>query len=150
MKPKYRELDDDWNPLGAGYVFTDASMKQLFDTIPISAAWDLQTALGDTLREKYESLIQKLIELAAVLHKIKIDGMQPVWAVFDTNWGMRLPRSLDIQLRKSSPAQFGTLFGWIQLFESIAAPPNKILMGVGEYINSDKYYRVIQIHNAKF
>ena len=38
------------------------------------AAWDFNTALGETLKEKYESLYIKIVELSNVVHRKTLRG----------------------------------------------------------------------------
>ena len=41
----------------------------VYGHIPGVATWDFQTALGDTIREKYESLYVKVIEVSNVINR---------------------------------------------------------------------------------
>jgi hypothetical protein len=46
----------------------------------MESKWDFQTALGDTIREKYESLYVKVVEVSNVINRKMVRG-QANWVV---------------------------------------------------------------------
>ena len=78
-KRELRTLDSDWNPLGGEVVFCESDFLKLLENAGTVSAWDFNTSLGDTLREKYETLVWKIMEVAGVVAK-KIEKAEFFWA----------------------------------------------------------------------
>ena len=53
-------------PLGKKFWATGPDLIELLTNAGVISCWDMHTALGDTIREKYESLYHKLFEVTDV------------------------------------------------------------------------------------
>jgi hypothetical protein len=53
-------------PTMKNYFLERAAVKEPEDWAPAESTWDFQTALGDTIREKYENEYVKVIEIKSI------------------------------------------------------------------------------------
>lgn len=153
-KEKYRSLDDDWNPLGAADVFTAAQFVSLLDTAEQRSCWDFNTALGETIREKYESLMYKIFEVAKTISS-QIQQPEFFWAAMNPIVGCNLAMSLAPHNKRAylpmggeDPVYIGTLMDRVKLFECKVIPNNRMLVGCGEQVKSHAHYGMIYIANV--
>ena len=152
-KRQLRTLDSDWNPLGGEVEFCESDFLKLLDNCGTVSAWDFNTSLGDSLREKYETLIFKLAEVAGVVAK-KIEKPEFFWAALPSPLAMSLEAGLDRSLTADyvpmggrEPRFIGTLMARIKLYECPCMPENQILIGCGDQPKNPDHYARICICN---
>lgn len=113
------------------------------------STWDLGTALGDTIKEKYESLYIKCAEVGNVIHRKTLRGganwmvtSPEVASIFETATAGYAPDGEE-SFNKTLGVQYvGTVKGKWQLYKDPLFPSNQILMGYkGEsYMDSGYFY----------
>lgn len=112
-------------------------------------AWDYNTALGDTIKEKYESLYVKLVEAAAVIHRKTLRGganwvvtSPEVASMFETSTAGFAPSPSQGFTSSLGVQYVGTVNNRWQLYKDPLFQANQILMGYkGEsYMDSGYFY----------
>jgi hypothetical protein len=113
------------------------------------AAWDFNTALGDTIKEKYESLYVKMVELSNVIHRKTLRGganwivtSPEVASIFETATAGFAPTMSDTFTSSLGIQYVGTINSRWRLYKDPLFPTNQILFGYkGEsYMDSGYFY----------
>jgi len=113
------------------------------------AAWDFNTALGDTIKEKYESLYVKLVELSNVIHRKTLRGganwlvtSPEVASIFETATAGFAPTMSDTFTSSLGIQYVGTINSKWRLYKDPLFPTGQILFGYkGEsYMDSGYFY----------
>jgi hypothetical protein len=113
------------------------------------AAWDFNTALGDTIKEKYEALYVKLVELSAVIHRKTLRGganwivtSPEVASIFETATAGYAPTMSDTFTTSLGIQYVGTINSKWRLYKDPLFPTNQILCGYkgDSYMDSGYFY----------
>lgn len=113
------------------------------------AAWDFNTALGDTIKEKYEALYVKLVELSNVVHRKTLRGganwlvtSPEVASIFETATAGFAPTMSDTFTSSLGIQYVGTINSKWRLYKDPLFPTGQILFGYkGEsYMDSGYFY----------
>ena len=113
------------------------------------AAWDLATSLGDTIKEKYESLYVKIVEVSNVIHKKTLRGganflvtSPEVASIFDTATAGFAPAPSETFTSSLGIQYVGTVANRYRLYKDPLFPTNQILMGYkgDSYMDSGYFY----------
>lgn len=147
---KYRSIDDI-TPPDAPEVLTLDEFLDLFDNAGTISCWDFNFALGDTLREKYESLWIKLLELAGVISQ-KIGKQMTYWAAVHPSVGAMCFKGFShsprlIPMGGLEPIYLGTLCQRMEIFECPLPEPTRILVGCGDEKMSNDHYARLMLAN---
>lgn len=152
-KRELRSLDDDWNPLGGDVVYREDEFLKLLENAGTVSCWDYNTSLGDTIRDKYESLAIKIMEVANVVAR-KIKKPELFWAALSSPLAMAIEIGLDnrmtvehIPMGGDEPRFIGTIMSRVKLYECPCMPENQILIGYGDKPKDGINYARISIAN---
>jgi hypothetical protein len=113
------------------------------------AVWDFNTALGDTIKERYESLYIKISEVSAVIHRKTLRGganwivtSPEVASIFETATAGYAPSPSETFTTGLGVQYVGTVNQKWRLYKDPLFPPGQILMGYkGEsYMDSGYFY----------
>lgn len=113
------------------------------------ASWDFNTALGDTIKEKYESLYVKLVELGAVVHRKTLRGginwivtSPEVASMFETATAGFAPAPSETFTSTMGIQYVGTVNARWRVYKDPLFPPNQILGGYkgDSYMDSGYFY----------
>ena len=113
------------------------------------AAWDLATALGDTIKEKYESLYVKIVEVSNVIHRKTLRGganflvtSPEVASIFETATAGFAPAPSETFTSSLGIQYVGTVANRYRLYKDPLFPTNQILMGYkgDSYMDSGYFY----------
>lgn len=113
------------------------------------AAWDFNTALGETIKEKYESLYVKVVELSAVVHRKTLRGgcnwivtSPEVASIFETATAGFAPAPSETFTSSLGIQYVGTVNNRWKLYKDPLFPSNQILMGYkgDSYMDSGYFY----------
>ena len=113
------------------------------------AAWDLATALGDTIKEKYEALYVKIVEVSNVIHRKTLRGganflvtSPEVSAIFETATAGFAPAPSETFTSSLGVQYVGTVANRYRLYKDPLFPTNQILMGYkgDSYMDSGYFY----------
>jgi hypothetical protein len=113
------------------------------------AVWDFNTALGDTIKEKYESLYVKLVELSAVVHRKTLRGgcnwvvtSPEVASIFETATAGFAPAPSDGFTASLGVQYVGTINNRWRLYKDPIFTQGQLLAGYkGEsYMDSGYFY----------
>lgn len=113
------------------------------------AAWDFNTALGDTIKEKYESLYVKIVEVSAVIHRKTLRGganwivtSPEVASIFETAVAGFAPQTSETFTSSIGIQYVGTVMGRWKLYKDPLFPTNQLLMGYrgDTYMDSGYFY----------
>ncbi len=113
------------------------------------AAWDLATALGDTIKEKYEALYVKIVEVSNVIHKKTLRGganflvtSPEVASIFETATAGFAPAPSETFTSSLGIQYVGTVANRYRLYKDPLFPTNQILMGYkgDSYMDSGYFY----------
>ena len=113
------------------------------------AVWDFNTALGDTIKEKYESLYVKVVEVAAVVHRKTLRGganwmvtSPEVASIFETATAGFAPAPSDTFTTSLGVQYVGTVNQKFRLYKDPLFPTGQILMGYkgDSYMDSGYFY----------
>lgn len=113
------------------------------------ASWDYNTALGDTIKEKYESLYVKMSEVSAVIHRKTLRGganwivtSPEVASMFETATAGYAPGQSDTFTNSLGVQYVGTVNSKWRLYKDPLFKTNQILMGYkGEsYMDSGYFF----------
>lgn len=113
------------------------------------AVWDFNTALGDTIKEKYESLYVKVVELSAVVHRKTLRGgcnwlvtSPEVASIFETATAGFAPAPSETFTSSLGIQYVGTINNRWRLYKDPLFPQGQILMGYkgDSYMDSGYFY----------
>lgn len=113
------------------------------------AAWDFNTALGDTVKEKYESLYIKLVEISNVIHRKTLRGganwlvcSPEVASIFETATAGFAPTMSDTFTSSLGIQYVGTVNSKWRLYKDPLFPTGQILCGYkgDSYMDSGYFY----------
>ena len=113
------------------------------------AVWDFNTALGDTIKEKYESLYVKVVEVSNVVHRKTLRGgcnwlvtSPEVASVFETATAGFAPSPSETFTSSLGIQYVGTINNRWRLYKDPLFPQGQILMGYkgDSYMDSGYFY----------
>lgn len=113
------------------------------------AAWDFNTALGDTIKEKYESLYVKIVEVSNVVHRKTLRGganwivtSPEVASIFETATAGFAPQTSETFTSSIGIQYVGTVASRWRLYKDPLFPTNQILLGYrgDSYMDSGYFY----------
>lgn len=113
------------------------------------AAWDFNTALGDTIKEKYESLFVKIVEVSNVVHRKTLRGganwivtSPEVASMFETATAGFAPQQSENFTSSIGIQYVGSVASRWRVYKDPLFPTNQILLGYrGEsYMDSGYFY----------
>jgi hypothetical protein len=113
------------------------------------AAWDYATALGETVKEKYESLYVKVVEISAVIHRKTLRGganwivtSPEVASIFETATAGFAPAPSETFTSSLGIQYVGTVNNRWRLYKDPLFLTNQILMGYkgDSYMDSGYFY----------
>lgn len=113
------------------------------------AVWDFNTALGDTIKEKYESLYIKVAEVSAVVHRKTLRGgcnwlvtSPEVASVFETATAGFAPAPSETFTSSLGVQYVGTVNNRWRLYKDPLFPQGQILLGYkgDSYMDSGYFY----------
>lgn len=113
------------------------------------AAWDFNTALGDTIKEKYESLYVKLVEVSAVVHRKTLRGgcnwivtSPEVASIFESATAGFAPAPSETFTSSLGVQYVGTINNRWRVYKDPLFPQGQILMGYkgDSYMDSGYFY----------
>lgn len=111
--------------------------------------WDFATALGDTIKEKYESLYVKVVEISNVVHRKTLRGganwlvtSPEVASVFETATAGFAPNPSETFTSSLGIQYVGTINNRWRLYKDPLFPTNQILLGYkgDSYMDSGYFY----------
>jgi hypothetical protein len=112
-------------------------------------AWDFNTALGETIKEKYESLYVKVVEVSNVIHRKTLRGganwlvtSPEVASIFETATAGFAPSPSETFTSSLGIQYVGTVNNRWRLYKDPLFPTNQILMGYkgDSYMDSGYFY----------
>lgn len=112
-------------------------------------AWDFNTALGDTIKEKYESLYVKVVEVSAVIHRKTLRGganwlvtSPEVASIFETATAGFAPAPSETFTSSLGIQYVGTVNNRWRLYKDPLFQTNQILLGYkgDSYMDSGYFY----------
>lgn len=112
-------------------------------------AWDFHTALGETIKEKYESLYVKVVEVSAVIHRKTLRGganwlvtSPEVASIFETATAGFAPAPSETFTSSLGIQYVGSVNNRWRLYKDPLFPSNQILMGYkgDSYMDSGYFY----------
>lgn len=112
-------------------------------------AWDFGTALGDTIKEKYESLYVKVVEMSNVIHRKTLRGganwivtSPEVASIFETATAGFAPAPSETFTSSLGIQYVGTINNRWKLYKDPLFRTNQILMGYkgDSYMDSGYFY----------
>lgn len=113
------------------------------------SSWDFNTALGDTIKEKYESLYVKIVEVSAVIHRKTLRGganwlvtSPEVASIFETATAGFAPAPSETFTSSLGIQYVGTVNNRWRLYKDPLFPSGQILMGYkgDSYMDSGYFY----------
>lgn len=113
------------------------------------ASWDFNTALGDTIKEKYESLYVKVVEVSNVVHRKTLRGgcnwlvtSPEVASIFETATAGFAPAPSESFTSSLGIQYVGTVNNRWRLYKDPLFPSGQILMGYkgDSYMDSGYFY----------
>lgn len=113
------------------------------------AAWDFNTALGETIKEKYESLYVKVVEISNVIHRKTLRGganwlvtSPEVASIFETATAGFAPAPSETFTSSLGIQYVGTVNNRWRLYKDPLFPSNQILLGYkgDSYMDSGYFY----------
>ena len=113
------------------------------------ASWDFNTALGDTIKEKYESLYVKVVEVTNVVHRKTLRGgcnwivtSPEVASIFETSTAGFAPAPSDTFTSSIGIQYVGTVNQRWRLYKDPLFPTGQLLMGYkgDSYMDSGYFY----------
>ena len=112
-------------------------------------AWDFNTALGETIKEKYESLYVKVVEVSNVIHRKTLRGganwlvtSPEVASIFETATAGFAPAPSETFTSSLGIQYVGTVNNRWKLYKDPLFPSNQIVMGYkgDSYMDSGYFY----------
>jgi hypothetical protein len=120
-------------------------------------AWDFNTALGDTIREKYESLYIKVVEVTNVLIRKGASGLfwicasPEVASIFEVATMGFFPTSQEqFELGTKKVYKLGVMQRRWSVYVDPSLETNQVLIGCGEHKmheNDEKSYAAMSVAN---
>jgi len=113
------------------------------------ASWDFNTALGDTIKEKYESLYVKVVEVSNVVHRKTLRGgcnwivtSPEVASIFETATAGFAPAPSETFTSSLGIQYVGTVNNRWRLYKDPLFPAGQLLMGYkgDSYMDSGYFY----------
>lgn len=113
------------------------------------AVWDFNTALGDTIKEKYESLYVKVVEISNVVHRKTLRGgcnwlvtSPEVASIFETATAGFAPAPSETFTSSLGIQYVGTVNNRWRLYKDPLFPQGQILLGYkgDSYMDSGYFY----------
>jgi len=113
------------------------------------SVWDFNTALGDTIKEKYESLYVKVVEISNVVHRKTLRGgcnwivtSPEVASIFETATAGFAPSPSETFTSSIGVQYVGTVSNRWRLYKDPLFPQGQILMGYrgDSYMDSGYFY----------
>jgi hypothetical protein len=113
------------------------------------ASWDFNTALGDTIKEKYESLYVKVVEVTNVVHRKTLRGganwivtSPEVASIFETATAGFAPAASDTFTGSLGIQYVGTVNNRWRIYKDPLFPTGQLLMGYkgDSYMDSGYFY----------
>jgi hypothetical protein len=113
------------------------------------SAWDFNTSLGDTIKEKYESLYIKIVEISNVVHRKTLRGgcnwlvtSPEVASIFETATAGFAPTPSETFTSSLGIQYVGTVNARWRLYKDPLFPTSQILMGYkgDSYMDSGYFY----------
>lgn len=113
------------------------------------ASWDFSTALGDTIKEKYESLYVKVVEVTNVVHRKTLRGganwivtSPEVASIFETATAGFAPAPSETFTSSLGIQYVGTVNNRWRLYKDPLFPSGQLLMGYkgDSYMDSGYFY----------
>lgn len=113
------------------------------------SSWDFNTALGDTIKEKYESLYVKVVEVSNVVHRKTLRGganwivtSPEVASIFETATAGFAPASSETFTSSLGIQYVGTVNNRWRMYKDPLFPTGQILMGYkgDSYMDSGYFY----------
>jgi hypothetical protein len=113
------------------------------------SSWDFNTALGDTIKEKYESLYIKVVEVSNVVHRKTLRGgcnwmvtSPEVASIFETATAGFAPAPSETFTSSLGIQYVGTVNSRWRLYKDPLFPTSQILMGYkgDSYMDSGYFY----------
>lgn len=111
--------------------------------------WDYNTTLGDTLKEKYESLYIKIVEMSAVIHRKTLRGganfivtSPEVASIFETATAGFAPDPSETFTSSLGIQYVGTINKRWKIYKDPLFPTNQLLLGYkgDTYMDSGYFY----------
>jgi len=112
-------------------------------------AWDFNTSLGDTIKEKYESLYVKIVEISSVIHRKTLRGganfivtSPEVASIFETATAGFAPAPSETFTSSLGIQYVGTVNNRWRLYKDPLFQSNQLLMGYkgDSYLDSGYFY----------
>lgn len=113
------------------------------------ATWDFNTALGDTIKEKYEALYVKIVEVSNVVHRKTLRGgcnwivtSPEVASIFETATAGFAPAPSETFTSSLGIQYVGTVNNRWRLYKDPLFPTGQLLMGYkgDSYMDSGYFY----------
>jgi hypothetical protein len=113
------------------------------------SSWDFNTALGDTIKEKYESLYVKVVEVSNVVHRKTLRGganwivtSPEVASIFETATAGFAPAASETFTSSLGIQYVGTVNNRWRMYKDPLFPTGQILMGYkgDSYMDSGYFY----------
>jgi len=113
------------------------------------SSWDFNTALGDTIKEKYESLYVKLVEISNVVHRKTLRGgcnwivtSPEVASIFETATAGFAPAPSETFTGSLGIQYVGTVNNKWRIYKDPLFPSSQILLGYkgDSYMDSGYFY----------
>lgn len=113
------------------------------------SAWDFNTALGETIKEKYESLYVKVVEISNVIHRKTLRGganwivtSPEVASIFETATAGFAPAPSETFTSSLGVQYVGTVNNRWRLYKDPLFPSNQLLLGYkgDSYMDSGYFY----------
>ena len=113
------------------------------------ASWDFNTALGDTIKEKYESLYVKVVEVTNVVHRKTLRGganwivtSPEVASIFETATAGFAPAASESFTGSLGIQYVGTVNNRWRIYKDPLFPTGQLLMGYkgDSYMDSGYFY----------
>jgi len=113
------------------------------------AVWDFNTALGDTIKEKYESLYVKVVEVSNIIHRKTLRGganflvcSPEVASIFETATAGFAPAPSETFTSSLGIQYVGTINNRFRLYKDPLFPTGQILLGYkgDSYMDSGYFY----------
>lgn len=113
------------------------------------SVWDFNTALGDTIKEKYESLYVKIVEVSNVIHRKTLRGganwlvtSPEVASIFETATAGFAPAASETFTSSLGIQYVGTVNNRWRLYKDPLFPQGQVLMGYrgDSYMDSGYFY----------
>lgn len=113
------------------------------------SSWDFNTALGDTIKEKYESLYVKLVEVSNVVHRKTLRGganwivtSPEIASIFETATAGFAPAPSETFTSSLGIQYVGTVNNKWRIYKDPLFPSSQILLGYkgDSYMDSGYFY----------